>query len=328
MLRPIALAAALVLLPLPVAGRDREAEPVVGRPAPALAGTTVDGGRWSSKDHYGRGLTVVWFLPREGLSAEEFAKAVEPRAFAHGLARRHPLRGHLRCVGVLRWEEPLGGVDPDFRLPLPVFEDPDREIARAWGEPPEGALTAFVVEPDSRVSKRIANEDGKAAVREAREYVERRTEEIPAERAAGVARALEAKLAALDLEPAARVTRDGDRFRASWRVREYEVYGRSFGGRWSEKLRKRTGPEHDGLLVGAWIDWGMPPTPVVWAPVEFSAERDGNSMREPYWNRVLMRESIPGSPLTLYVRLDHGTRTDRRLIERVVDLVRAAAGLD
>lgn len=156
----IVVAMLVVLLSTREPATDRIGDsPLIGRVAPAVAGTTLDGERVSIDDYRGRWVVLNFFASWCVPCQEE-----HPELMAFDEAHRRT--GDAVLLGV------TFGNDPDDARAFfarrggdwPVVEDPENTIGVAYGvtQPPE----TFLITPGGEVAHRIIGETTQAELEE------------------------------------------------------------------------------------------------------------------------------------------------------------------
>ncbi len=137
-----------VLATRPAATTRAAESPLLGRPAPALDGTTVDGTSFSGASLRGRWVLVNFFATWCVPCRQEHDDLLRFRA-------RHLAAGDAEVVGVV-YDDSVGSVR-DFRRDeggdWPFLTDDGGRIALDFGV--EGVPESFLVSPDGVVAARI-----------------------------------------------------------------------------------------------------------------------------------------------------------------------------
>jgi len=113
------------------------------------------------------------------------------------------------------------------------------------------------------------------------------------------------------LAPAPSITVDNARIVVEYKTRKFIVYGQDKLGRYSATPYEETGPDYDGLLLAVSFQDGR-----YAGACEIPAE-----LRRPYWTTFGNAYPVFKGEKHLHVNLSYGSRTNRKTLQTVKDLL-------
>ena len=116
------------------------------------------------------------------------------------------------------------------------------------------------------------------------------------------------------VKPAPTIGLEGHVLTAAYRTRRFSVHAIHKTGEIAQVPDGQLGPEHNGLLLKAWVER---------AGVH-EAEEGAQNLRRPYWTTHLNAHPLSKASM-LKLSLSYGSHTDRAVIEKLKEAVAAVA---
>ena len=114
-----------------------------------------------------------------------------------------------------------------------------------------------------------------------------------------------------DMNPLPQLTKNARDITLSYNTRKFMVHTSDKQGRHSEKAHEAIGPGYDGLIVRVSVhDGRYNATAVI-----------PQNLRSAYWTTFINAYPVAGGKQYLHVNISFGSRTDRKIIEKVKDIL-------